>query len=150
MQIMGRLVWLPHFFISWGNILRNRTINSHFLLLRSNPRPDPDKKQEQNLMRMERRLHERKTVAIDALLEAGSGPHESLISDLSLGGCYVESLSGFSPGEPVAFDLTDTSLGSVGFTGEVAYVREGCGFGLRFTNIGPDQLEFLQTAIPQQ
>jgi hypothetical protein len=96
------------------------------------------------------RLHERTSVAIDAVLESSSGLRESRISDLSMGGCYVESMTSFCPGEPVAFDLIDTAGGSVGFTGEVAYVLEGFGFGLRFTNIGPEQLEFLQTAIPNQ
>jgi hypothetical protein len=96
------------------------------------------------------RLHERKTVAMDAVLESSSGLRESRISDLSMGGCYVESMTTFTPGEPVAFDLIDTGGGSVPFTGEVAYVLEGFGFGLRFTNISPKQLEFLQTAIQKQ
>lgn len=99
---------------------------------------------------MERRTHERKAVDMDAVLETVSSQRESRITDLSLGGCYVESMASFSPGEPVAFDLTDTTGGSVGFTGEVAYIREGSGFGLRFTNIGSEQLEFLQDAIPKQ
>lgn len=96
------------------------------------------------------RLHERKTVAIDAVLDSSSGLRESRISDLSMGGCYVESITDFSPGEPVAFELIDTAGGSVGFTGEVAYILEGFGFGLRFTNVGPEQLKFLHEAIPRQ
>lgn len=97
-----------------------------------------------------RRLHERKSVAIEAVLESSSGLRESRVSDLSLGGCYVESITSFTPGEPVSFDLIDTAGGSVGFTGEVAYVLEGCGFGLRFTNIGPKQMQFLHELIPKQ
>jgi hypothetical protein len=96
------------------------------------------------------RLHDRKTVAIDAVLETSSGLRESRIRDLSMGGCYVESMTSFTPGEPVAFDLIDTAGCSVGFTGEVAYVLEGFGFGLRFTNISPEQLKFLHEAIPKQ
>lgn len=96
------------------------------------------------------RLHDRKTVAMETVLDSSSGLRESRISDLSLGGCYVESMTSFNPGELVAFDLIDTAGDSVGFTGEVAYVLEGFGFGLRFTNIGPDQLQFLHEAIPKQ
>lgn len=100
----------------------------------------------EKMTRMERRTHERKAVDIDAVLEQS----ESRITDLSFGGCYVESTARFHPGEPVAFDLIDTARGSVGFTGEVAYIREGSGFGLRFTNIGTEQLKFLHEAIPKQ
>lgn len=95
-------------------------------------------------------MHERQAVDMDAVLDAALGQRESKITDLSLGGCYVESMTSFGPGDPVAFDLIDTAGGSVGFTGEVAFVREGSGFGLRFTNIGPKQMEFLQEAIPRQ
>jgi hypothetical protein len=87
---------------------------------------------------------------MEAVLEAASGLRESRISDLSLGGCYVESMTDFSPGESVAFDLVDTVGATVGFTGEVAYVLEGFGFGLRFTNLSPDQLQFLRNAIDEQ
>lgn len=95
----------------------------------------------------ERRTHERKPVDMDAVFEPEQS--ESQITDLSLGGCYVESTTRFDPGEPVAFDLIDTTRGSLGFTGEVVYIREGSGFGLRFTNIGPKHLEFLNDAIPR-
>ncbi|QYO66238.1 PilZ domain-containing protein [Leptolyngbya sp. 7M] len=96
------------------------------------------------------RKHERKTVAVGTVLDSSAGRRESRISDLSLGGCYVESMTGFQPGEAVSFDLSDQSGGTVGFTGEVAYVLDGFGFGLRFTNLGPEQIAFLERALPEE
>lgn len=97
-----------------------------------------------------RRKHERTPVAVDTVLDSSAGKRESRISDLSLGGCYVESMTNFQPGEPVSFDLIDTGGGTIGFTGEVAYVLDGFGFGLRFTNLGPEQIRFLQQALPME
>lgn len=101
-------------------------------------------------MLMERRKHQRKPVSVDTVLDSLSGATESLISNLSMGGCYVESMTNFQAGESVSFDLIDAGGGTVGFTGEVAYVLEGLGFGLRFTNLGPDQIRFLQQALPSE
>ncbi len=94
------------------------------------------------------RKHEREKVAIEARLEMSSSERETVISNLSLGGCYVESVTDFAPGEPVSFDLIDPAGGTVGFTGEIAHVITGQGFGLQFTNLGPEQIGFLRSSMP--
>lgn len=94
------------------------------------------------------RKHEREKVAIEARLEKSSEERETVISNLSLGGCYVESVTEFALGEPVSFDLIDPSGGTVGFTGQIAHVIKGQGFGLQFTNLRPDQISFLKSSFP--
>ncbi len=81
-------------------------------------------------------------------MESATSDRETVISNLSLGGCYVESVTDFASGEPVSFDLIDPSGGTVGFTGEIAHVVNGQGFGLQFTNLGPEQISFLKSSMP--
>ncbi len=94
------------------------------------------------------RKHEREKVSIEARLETSASERETVISNLSLGGCYVESVTDFAPGEPVSFDLVDLTGGTVGFTGEIAHVITGQGFGLQFTNLGAEQISFLKSSMP--
>lgn len=96
------------------------------------------------------RKDERKDVAMDAVLESSVGRRESRISDLSLGGCYVESMTNFTAGEPVSFDLIDANGVTMTFTGEVAYVLEGFGFGISFTRLTDEQTEFVRRSMPAE
>ena len=93
------------------------------------------------------RLHERSGIRKEISLRSASGRRETRISDLSLGGCYVESISIYSSGEAVEFDLQDDAGRMLHFTGTVAYVLEGQGFGLNFTNLTPDHLAFLESEL---
>lgn len=67
---------------------------------------------------------------------------------MSMGGCYVESITNFRQGEELAFDLSTTAGDVLRFSGSVAYVLEGFGFGLTFTNLTPDHIDFLTRTIP--
>jgi hypothetical protein len=93
------------------------------------------------------RRHERSGIRKEISLTSTSGRRETLISDLSLGGCYIESISVYSPGEEVEFDLRDETGRTLHFTGTIAYVLDGQGFGLNFTNLTSDHLAFLETAL---
>ncbi|HBE83723.1 MAG: PilZ domain-containing protein [Blastocatellia bacterium] len=95
------------------------------------------------------RNHERTPVVIEIILDSSAGRRASRISDLSLGGCYVESITQYREGEPIAFELTSSDGQGLRFTGEVAYILDGFGFGLKFTNINDDQLEFLKRVLPE-
>ena len=96
-------------------------------------------------MSEERREGERHPFLDEITLEFTSGQREARISDISAGGCYVDSIAAVSEGEDVQFDLSTPEGGSVSFTGEVAYVLNGMGFGVKFTNITEEQKAFLAT-----
>lgn len=83
---------------------------------------------------------------VEIVLDSSAGRRASRISDLSIGGCYVESISTYRIGEELAFELKSDGR-TLRFTGEVAYVLEGFGFGLKFTNLGPEHLEFLKAEV---
>ncbi len=93
------------------------------------------------------RHNDRIQVAIEIILDSSAGRRASRISDLSLGGCYVESISNFRVGEVVSFELRTSEGATLTFQGEIAYVLEGFGFGLKFVELGDEQKEFLHKAM---
>jgi hypothetical protein len=95
------------------------------------------------------RKHERAEVVKEVLLESATGQRTSRISDMSMGGCYIESINNFRKGEYIAFDVSNTAGSNIRFGGNVAYVLDGFGFGLTFTNLTPAHLTFLNESLPK-
>ncbi|HLA94220.1 MAG TPA: PilZ domain-containing protein [Pyrinomonadaceae bacterium] len=95
------------------------------------------------------RRDERTQLIAEIILESSAGGRSTRISDLSMGGCYIESINNFRKDEAVTFDLKNSGGDTLRFTGNVAYILEGFGFGLTFTNIGPQHMEFLRESLPQ-
>jgi hypothetical protein len=96
------------------------------------------------------RKHERVEVVKEIVLEATAGGRPSRISDMSIGGCYIESINNYRTGEILHFDLANTAGQVLRFSGSVAYVLEGFGFGLTFTNLTPAHLNFLRENLPSE
>lgn len=80
-------------------------------------------------------------------LEFASGKRIARISDISRGGCYVDSIVKVPVGEPVSLNLANGSGFKMLFTGQIAYVLDGFGFGVEFTNVTEAQREFLNMLI---
>lgn len=93
------------------------------------------------------RQQERVTYLIEIVLECASGKREARISDLSPGGCYIDSIVAVQEGEPVAFSLNSPTGDTLPFTGEVAYVLDGFGFGVKFTDLTDERKAFLDDII---
>ena len=81
------------------------------------------------------RKHERSTFLTEVLLESSSGRREARISDVSEGGCFVDTIVTMGPGEEVSLSGTLEGGEKFAVTGKVAYVMEGFGFGVEFTDI---------------
>ena len=82
------------------------------------------------------RQHERVPYLTEIVLEFASGRREARISDLSEGGCFVECLCSVRPGDAVRFDLrVPGASDAVPVEGEVTYVFDGMGFGLKFSRL---------------
>ena len=80
-------------------------------------------------------------------LEFASGKRTARISDISRGGCYIDSIAQVPVGEPLTLQVTNGSGFQMQFTGNVAYVLEGFGFGIEFTELSEAQREFLNVLI---
>ena len=84
---------------------------------------------------LENRQHPRKPFFAEAALEFASGKYQARISEISLGGCYVDSIASVVEGEQISLTITFGSGVSEHFDGEIAYVLPGMGFGIRFVDI---------------
>ena len=91
----------------------------------------------------EKRDHERKQFFAETMLEFSSGKYQARISDISLGGCYVDSIANVMEGETISLTLS-AALGDTRFNGVVAYLLPGFGFGVRFTDLTPQNVEVLK------
>lgn len=81
------------------------------------------------------RRYKRVPLILEVRLESLSGNHTARTGDISLGGCYIESLGTVTPGEYIIFAVQLPTGRWIRLHGEVAYYLPNMGFGVRFTNI---------------
>lgn len=95
---------------------------------------------------MPRKL-DRFTFLKEVSLEFSSGRRTARISDISAGGCYIDTISQVPVGEKLSLQVSATDGSSMLFHGRVAYVLEGNGFGIEFTDLTDEQNEFLKSLL---
>lgn len=86
-------------------------------------------------MTSDKRQCERVSVSIGIVLDFSSGTREARVSDLSLSGCFVDSIAKVSAGEILSFQITLSPEKILKLSGEVVYVYPNVGFGLRFVHL---------------
>jgi hypothetical protein len=96
------------------------------------------------------RQDERVTFLKEVHLEFASGRRLARISDISMGGCYLESIVQVQKGERFSLEIASTNGDSATFTGEVAYVFEGMGFGVMFIDPDDQSRQFLDRIIQEK
>lgn len=86
--------------------------------------------------RQDRRGEERVPLPLEVAWESDSGKqHSSRISDISMSGCYVESLGQITVGEMVRFKI-ELALGKwLPLSGVVVYIHPQIGFGVSFATM---------------
>ena len=94
-----------------------------------------------------RRRDIRVSLPLEARFEALSGKHTARLSDVSLGGCYVETLSHVTIGEAIQFMINLPTGRWLPLRGEVVYHQPNLGFGVRFVNLSDDEREMLAYVI---
>jgi hypothetical protein len=95
----------------------------------------------------ERRSGKRWDVSLDAVWDGKSGNYTARITDLSDGGCYMDSLGDVTMGELLNFKLHLPNGAWLELTGEVAHHTPPVGFGVRFLDLSEEQLETLRAFI---
>lgn len=90
-------------------------------------------------MRIERRKHQRYPLSLELRLAAASGKSEVRLSDLSFGGCYVDTIGQVTVGEEVSFEINVPAFRWVPFRGTVQYMHPGFGFGVSFAKLNSVQ-----------
>ena len=84
---------------------------------------------------MHERTHERTALLTEIELTSASGRREARISDLSLGGCFVDTIVTARVGEDVSLRLGVNSDHPIELSGKIAYILDGFGFGIGFDEL---------------
>ena len=79
-----------------------------------------------------------------------SGRNAAITSDISLGGCYIESLYPVTIGDILDFDFRPATTEAVRLSGQVLYSHQNIGFGVRFMDLKARQqiLQLLMSSAP--
>ena len=92
----------------------------------------------------ERRSKPRLNVSLDAVWHGESGRQSARVTDLSEGGCYLDTVGEVMKGEIVAFRiLLPDDDDWLYLEGEVRHHRPGFGFGVQFVDLNEEQMEKL-------
>ena len=86
-------------------------------------------------MTEERREHGRVPLILTVIWEGAAGKYEARTSDVSVGGCFVDSIGQVAAGEVISFRLQLPAGEWLEVQGEVKYPLPPSGFGIRFINL---------------
>ena len=92
----------------------------------------------------ERRSKPRLSVRLDAVWNGNEGKHTARVTDLSEGGCYLDTVGEVRSGEIVAFRVLLPDDDWLYLEGEVRHHRHGSGFGVQFVEVNDDQMQKLR------
>lgn len=92
----------------------------------------------------ERRGDERRGVSLEAWWEGLSGRHGARVSDISMGGCYIDSPGKVSDGEHVVFSIRKPDGSWLTLRGEVVSSEINIGFSLAYDSLIDDEQQELR------
>ena len=92
------------------------------------------------------RRYPRLPVSIDCQVEGASGHASLRVSELSLGGCYVDTRMQFGVDTPMTIRAAFPT-GEAVFTGRVIYEQAGYGFGVAFDALSDSTREQLENFL---
>lgn len=95
----------------------------------------------------ERRSRPRLTVNLDAVWDSRNGNRAARITDLSLGGCYLDTVGETMTGEVVCFRVALSDGDWLYLEGEVRHHRPGIGFGVSFLELEQQQEEKIEALL---
>lgn len=90
-------------------------------------------------MTEERRREARKRVLYEVRWQGLSGKHMARISDLSMGGCFIDTVGRSESGEFIVFEIRQPDDSWLELRGVVASVDPKVGFSLHFTSLTEDE-----------
>jgi hypothetical protein len=83
----------------------------------------------------ERRADPRIKHPFDGARSGASGANRCRIGDISIGGCFVQSLAAPAIGEPTTVTVTFGEEHSMSFKGKALYVEDAIGFAVKFNEL---------------
>src|SRR5919109_2861181 len=95
----------------------------------------------------ERRSKPRLNVNLDAVWDREKDRRSARVTDLSEGGCYLDTVGEVLTGEIVAFRIMFPDGDWLYLEGEVRHHHHGYGFGVQFVDLNDEQLEKLRLLL---
>ena len=95
----------------------------------------------------ERRSRPRLSVHLDAVWQTEDERRSARVTDLSEGGCYLDTVGEVMVGEIVAFRVLLPDGEWLYLEGEVRHHRHGAGFGVQFVDLNEEQTQNLQRLL---
>jgi hypothetical protein len=92
----------------------------------------------------DRREKPRLNVSLDAMWDSSTEAHSARVTNLSEGGCYLDSVGEVRSGEIVGFRILMPDDDWLYLEGEVRHLSVGTGFGVKFVELNEEQTEKLQ------
>jgi hypothetical protein len=99
-------------------------------------------------MEEERRKDNRFVVSLEAKLFGNNEGYRARVSDVSMGGCYVETIASVSVGDAVAVQV-EANGNWVSLKGEVTAYHPTVGFGMTFSQLSPEEAGFLSGLVAE-
>lgn len=91
----------------------------------------------------EQRKTERTPVVLEATWSGSTVGSPARVTDISMGGCYLDTIGRAEPGERVLLHLTLPDGKLVTLSGIATYAQTHTGFGVRFTTLSEEQSELI-------
>jgi Tfp pilus assembly protein PilZ len=102
-------------------------------------------------MEKDLRQNERTNISLEVTVEFSSGKREVRISDLSMSGCFIDSIAPVAKGESVVFTVRVPTTGEqLKLNGEVVYIFPNSGFGIRFTDLTEEEQSIIKRLIEER
>lgn len=98
----------------------------------------------------EKRKSPRAPILLEVLWESATGKYEARTSDVSLGGCFIDTIGRVAVGETISFKLRLLSGQWIELQGEVKYELPQMGFGVKFKNLSPLSQKHLEAHVKTQ
>ena len=98
-------------------------------------------------MPQERRTNQRKRLLLEAKWQSMSSTHAARVEDLSLGGCFVDTVGRVELNEGVNLEIQLPSGESLSLRGQVASYQPGVGFGMSFTALSEAEVAALENLM---
>jgi hypothetical protein len=100
----------------------------------------------------EQRKDFRVPIRLEVRWNGFSGGIPPITSDISLGGCYIESLFPVIIGDTLDFEFQPSTTRTLQVRGQILYRHPNIGFGVRFTDLNARQqiLELIMPSAPAE
>jgi hypothetical protein len=95
----------------------------------------------------DRRAAPRVAYTFDGYTAGHSGSRPVRIGDLSVTGCFVESIEPAATGENLTIRITIPDWGTLELSAEIMYSSPPIGFGVRFVDVPPASALILQATV---